>query len=155
MRWAGSYGSLFVTDIYGEAWPRHILSIISLTVLLTLLYVARTESCCSRWLFHTAGNLSAEILVVGLAAADVARALTLYLVGAVTVALIAAPRVCKRWNRGIQQTVDGRLALTGTGIRRRLSRWPVARDGSPRRAIRRQRMKRAGCLSQQWPFRVV
>jgi uncharacterized protein len=87
--WAGWHAPLFVSGVYGEAWPLHILSIISLTVLFTLLYLGTGGSVLLAMVFHTAWNVSAEILLSAFAGADVARALTLYLVGGIAVALIA------------------------------------------------------------------
>ena len=87
--WAGWHAPLFVTGVYGDAWLLHLLSIVTLTVLFTLLYLGTGGSVLLAMVFHTAWNLSAEILLSSFAGADVARALTLYLVGGIAVAVVA------------------------------------------------------------------
>jgi uncharacterized protein len=87
--WAGWHAPLFVTGVYGDAWLLRILSIVALAVLFTLLYLGTGGSVLLAMVFHTAWNLSAEILVSSFAGTDVARALTLYLVGGIAVAVVA------------------------------------------------------------------
>jgi membrane protease YdiL (CAAX protease family) len=92
------HAPLFLTGIYGDATLR-IVFLVATTALYTLLYNATGGSLLLPMLFHASWNGSAEFLLAPFQGVDRERAIALFLVIGIAVAVIASVLALSRLTR--------------------------------------------------------
>jgi membrane protease YdiL (CAAX protease family) len=86
---AGWHAPLFLTGLYGDVALR-VAFIVTTTLLYTLLYNGSGGSVFLAMLFHASWNGAADFILAPFAGADLERALSLYFIGGIAAAAIAA-----------------------------------------------------------------